>query len=126
MYQYHNPNPENHTVIDCVIRAISVLIDNPSWEEVYIDVATEGLLMHDMPSSNRVWGSYLERKGFRRTPLNYSSNDYHTVSNFCKEYPNGRYLLELDGHVVSVVDGNYYDIWDSGQEIVLSYWKERK
>lgn len=34
----------------------------------------------------------------------------------------GRYLLALDQHVVAVVDGDYYDTWDSGNEIPIYYW----
>ena len=29
---------------------------------------------------------------------------------------------EGGGHVVAVEDGNYYDIWDSGDEVPTYYW----
>ena len=57
MYKYYNPNPDGKMVGDCVIRAISKAI-NQDWEKTYVGVATQGLMMHDMPSSNSVWGSF--------------------------------------------------------------------
>ena len=38
MFVYANPNPDNKVVGDCVVRAISILLDMP-WEEVYDDLA---------------------------------------------------------------------------------------
>ena len=38
-------------------------------------------------------------------------------------HPDGVYVLGLQGHVVTVVDGLYYDTWDSGERLVLNYWK---
>lgn len=29
----------------------------------------------------------------------------------------------IDGHVVCVQDGYYYDSWDSGNEIPIYYWE---
>lgn len=57
MFVYANPNPDNKVVGDCVVRAISILLDMP-WEEVYDDLAEQGRIMHDMPSSNEVWSSW--------------------------------------------------------------------
>lgn len=50
-------------------------------------------------------------------------NRYYTVRDFCREHPYGTYLLALGTHVVAVKNGNYYDIWDSGNEQIKSYWK---
>ena len=30
----------------------------------------------------------------------------------------------IDGHVVTVQDGKYYDTWDSGNEIPVYYWEK--
>lgn len=34
----------------------------------------------------------------------------------------GRCVLAIDGHVVCVVDGFYFDSWDSCGEIPIYYW----
>ena len=54
-YIFCNPNPDRIIVGDCVIRGICILT-NDSWENIYKDVCYEGLILHDMPSSNAVWG----------------------------------------------------------------------
>lgn len=36
----------------------------------------------------------------------------------------GIYVLALQGHVVCVIDGVYYDSWDSGREVPLYYWQK--
>lgn len=120
-YRYFNANPINNIVIDCTIRAIS-LLTGLSWTEVYDGVVAEGRRMYNMPSSNAVWSSFLRKLGYRRYLLENTCPDCYTVADFCIDHPNGKYLLCLDEHVVTVVDGYYYDTWDSGGRTVLYYW----
>ena len=47
----------------------------------------------------------------------------YTVDDFCGDHPVGTYILAIDGHVVCVQDGFYWDTWDSGQEIPIYYWE---
>ena len=64
-YVAYNPNPTRKLVGDCVIRAIS-RATNKDWEYTYLSIVALGFSMHDMPSSNDVWGSYLLLNGFKR------------------------------------------------------------
>lgn len=116
-----NPNPRGKSVGDCTIRAISIALDQ-SWDETYIGVCDQGFLMCDMPSANHVWGEYLENHGFVCSPIHYSGI---TIREFCETAPHGTFILACDGHVVAVIDGKYYDAWDSGDYVPLFYW-ERK
>lgn len=61
-YINFNPNPDRKLVGDCVIRAISKAM-NQSWDDTYIGIMLQGYAMHDMPSSNDVWGRYLFERG---------------------------------------------------------------
>lgn len=124
MYVYYNPNPKGNKVGDCVIRGISKVMDK-SWDDVYLGITTEGFLCKDMPSANYVWGHYLQSYGFSKYII---PNDFkYTVKDFCYDNPHGKFLLATGTHVIGVVDGNYYDIWDSGEEIPVYYWhKERE
>lgn len=61
----YNPNPTGAKVGDCVVRALSKALGQ-TWEETYIDLSVEGLLMGDLPSANAVWGAYLRRNGYQR------------------------------------------------------------
>ena len=82
--------------------------------------------MFDMPSSNRVWEEYLKRHGFKRTLLPDTCPMCYTVRDFCYDYPRGKYLLAIGTHVVAVENGDYFDTWDSGDEIPLFYWRKEK
>lgn len=125
MYVYFNPNPAGAKVGDCVVRAISKLLDK-SWEMVYANISAKGLELKDMPSSNAVWGAYLRSKGYTRYSLPNTCPDCYTVRQFCIDYPVGDYLLATNGHVVTVIDGNYYDAWDSGDEVPIYYWRKER
>lgn len=123
MFVNHNENPAGLRVGDCVIRAISTALKQP-WIKTYLGVVLEGLVMHDMPSANHVWGRYLEHKGFCRHIIPDTCPDCYTVARFSEEHPNGIYILALSGHVVAIVDGNYVDTWDSGEGIPIYYWQK--
>lgn len=125
MYIFYNPNPVHQLVGDCVIRAVSKLTGE-TWDDVYTDITLQGLVMKDMPSANRVWERYLKSIGYEKTLLPDTCPDCYTVRDFCLDYPRGKYLLGIGNHVVAVEDGNYYDTWDSGNEIPLYYWKRKE
>lgn len=125
MYRYYNANPTGKHTIDCTIRAISKATGT-SWRVVYSGICLEGYESFDMPSSNAVWGSYLRRNGFKRYVIPNSCPDCYTVQDFCADNPVGTFILATGTHVVAVKDGDYFDIWDSGNEIPVFYWKKER
>ena len=124
-YMFYNPNPYGNLVGDCVIRAISIATDN-DWDAVYLAIALKGFDMKDMPSSNSVWGAYLRSKGFKRYIMPNDCPDCFTVKDFSEERDKGCFLLATGTHLIAVIDGNYYDTWDSGSEIPTFYWKKEE
>ena len=120
MFIRYNPNPDSRDVGDCVIRALSIATGH-SWEYVYVGICMLGYEMRDMPSANRVWGEYLRRNLFTRKII---SDTYYTVSDFCRDHPNGTYVLATGSHFVAVVGGSYIDSWDSGSEAVVYYYSQ--
>lgn len=122
MYKFCNPNPAGKSVGDCVIRAIAIATGQ-GWYETYLQLCMQGLTLADMPSANSVWGAYLKNMGFRRRVTPDNCPDCYTVAAFAADYPEGTYLLALDGHVVCVIDGDWYDTWDSGAETPLYLWE---
>ena len=116
MYREYNPNPCGKKVGDCVIRGLTKVLEK-SWDDVYWDLADEGYMDCDMPSSNSVWGNYLLKNGFIQKAV-----DIQPVEALCYSLPKGTYLLCTGTHVVAMIkdnyDANYYDAWDSGKELI--------
>lgn len=125
MWQSFNPNPKNSRVGDCTVRALSRALDS-EWDETYVGLCVKGLELSDMPSANHVWGAYLRDKDFERKYVPNTCPDCYTVMDFCEEHPRGKFVVALNNHVVAVVDGEYYDTWDSGNEVVLYYWEKEE
>ena len=125
MFIYTNPNPVNNLVGDCVIRAISILT-NKDWEYTFMELTTFAYSMYDMPSSNSVWSAYLMSQGYDRYVIPNTCPDCYSVKQFCEEHPHGKYLLATGTHVVTCIDGDYYDTWNSGDEIPIYYFTKEE
>lgn len=116
-----NPNPEGNHVGDCVIRSISKALDY-DWDRTYIELAMQGFIMKNMPSANNVWGSYLKTKGFKRYTIPDECPDCYTIQEFCNDNPKGTFILATGDHAVAVIDGDYYDTFNSGDEVPTFYF----
>lgn len=121
-YIYYNPNPYDRKVDDCTVRAISKLFNMP-WYWAYDELYAQGRVIGNMPSANEVWGEFLRKHGFSRYTLPNSCPHCTTIAEFCEQYPRGRYALATGSHVVAAIDGYYYDIRDSGDEVVAYFWE---
>lgn len=126
MYQHFNSNPLQRTVGDCAVRAVAKAL-NTDWETAYVMIAINGYKMGDMPSSDSVWGAVLRQNGFYRKAIADHCPECYTAEDFCKDHPEGVYVLGFGGHVATVINGTLYDSWDSSNEIPAYYWyrKER-
>ena len=117
-----NPNPDRKEVGDCVIRAIAIALNRP-WVDVYDDLYLLGRHEHDMMSSNEIWGMYLYNNGFEPFLLPKACPKCTTVREFAKRFPRGRYIIGTGTHAVAVIDGDYYDSWDSGNTVPAYFWR---
>lgn len=83
--------------------------------------------MGDWGNTNVVWRKYLKDKGFTQHAVPNSCPDCYTVKDFAAEHPRGTYILSVGAnggnHAVTVINGDYFDSWDSGNEIVLFYYR---
>lgn len=120
MWKQINPNPCGRYVGDCVVRALSIAL-NHSWKETYLSLCITGFVECDMPSANHVWGKYLEENGYYCQRV----DGWRTVRQWADALADGNYILATGSHVIAVMDGDYYDAWDSGNEIPIEIWKER-
>ena len=121
----YNPNPKRKSTIDCTIRALSKALDT-DWDDAYIHLCMKGFVMKNMPSANEVWHELLKDEGYTRHIIPNTCPDCYTVRDFCYEHPDGLYILGTGSHVITVENGNYYDNWDSGDEVPIYYWERRQ
>lgn len=122
MWVKANPNPGKKEVSDCVIRAIAIALNMP-WLQVFDELCAVARMDYNMPSDNTVWGHYLHVKGFRPFLLPNSCPNCITVREFARIYNEGVYIVGTGSHAVCIIDGNYYDSWDSGNEVLSYFWR---
>ena len=116
-----NPNPLRKEVPDCVVRAICIATNRP-WMDIYDRLCETGREECNMPSADSVWGKFLYRMGFTPFLLPESCPECVTIRMFCAMYPMGTYIIGTGSHAVAVIDGHYYDSWDSGDQVPSFFW----
>lgn len=122
MFRYYNSNPVGRNRVgDCGIRALSKAL-GMSWDEAFDILSYNAKQMGDMMDSKVVMTATLRQFGFIKEMLPHTCPDCLTVREFCQENPVGTYILGTQSHIVTAVDGDYFDIWDSGDEIVDCFW----
>ena len=119
-----NPNPDKKNVPDCVIRAICVAL-NQSWLETSDGIYDIARSEHSVTCDDEIWGQYLREMGFEQFSLPEVCMQCVTIQRFCDMYPRGIYIIGTVYHAVAVIDGNYYDSWDSGNEAPTFFWMIR-
>lgn len=123
MYVYYNPNPQkNYRAGDCVIRAISIATGD-TWNNVYDDLCKEGKYFGDWGNNNGVWDTYLRKRGYKRYICPNNCPFCYSIKDFAKEHSYGTYIVATGSHVVAIIDGDYIDSWNSGNEIPIYYYK---
>lgn len=120
-FHFINPNPNNNNTGDCAVRAISMAMDQ-DWNKTYLDLCFKGFEFKVMPSNKRVLTEYLKENGWHRYIIPDTCPSCYTVKDFCGEYFRGTYILCSESHAVAVIDGDYWDTWNSGDEFPIYYW----
>ena len=117
----YNPNPSNKQTGDCVVRAVAIA-EGLTWDEAYKELTTKAFQEKDMPSVNPVWANYLESIGYEIHGIPNTCPRCYTVAQFAADHPHGTYVLGTGSHAIAVIDGNYIDTWDSGNEIPMYFF----
>lgn len=121
MYIFYNPNPKGRMVGDCVIRALTMALDEP-WERVYVALSAQGFSMCEWGNADPVWGAFLRSKGFHREMIPNTCPDCYTIADFARDHPKGTFILGTGNHAVAVKDGDIFDSWDSSNAIPIFYF----
>ena len=116
-YKYHNQNPNDLKLQDCVTRAISRALDLD-----YFDVV---IMLYQNGKFNECEelcvGCYskLLTKDFK---LSCFYGDGRTVEEVSMDFPNEILLIRIDKHLTTSRYGIIEDIWDCSKEIVDIFW----
>jgi len=122
-FKYYNPNKKNKSAGDCVIRMLTV-VTKKSWEECYWMVCEEGEKFGDMPSANYVWMNILYNLGFKRKIVPDTCPACYSINDFCKDHPEGLFVVGTGSHVVAIENGKFLDSWNSGREVIIFYFEK--
>ena len=121
MWAMFNPNPCGRNIGDCVIRAICAAL-GIDWETAFWMACDSAFQMCDMPSGNAVLGAVMRKNGFYLAAIPDYCPECYTAGDFCRDHPEGTYVLGFGGHVAAVIDGCIMDSWDSSSEIPQYYY----
>lgn len=122
--KYYNPNPLKKETGDCVVRAFCKATGK-DWDVVYKELFELGFELKVMPNSRDNWKEYLDRNNFIKHSIKVSRGSRRpTVDSFARNNPKGTFVLQVANHIVTVVDGYYYDTWDCGSRSLYGYWEK--
>ena len=114
MYKYYNPHPKGLLTDDCVKRAIAT-VTGMNYSIVRRELnkykAVTGAKAFNSIRNLRYVEDVLKAKKI-------ALNDKMSAEEFCRKYPCGRFVLDMDEHWSACVDGCIYDTWDCGKERV--------
>lgn len=131
-FRFYNANPKNKITADCVIRAICTAMERP-YNEVYKELFEFSVKCGLMLNDKKCYEKYLEAQGWRKhAQPRKEDNTKYTGVEFCREvreytfnYPD-RMIAHIGGHhLVAIVYGRVWDIWDSTDGCIGNYWTKR-
>lgn len=126
MYEYYNPNPFQLDTDDCTLRALTKAL-NIDWDSAHILMDNMSMQMGLISGDKKeVFFALLRKYGFDRYVVPNTCPDCYTAEMFCKDHPEGVFVLGFGNHVVCVKDGTIFDTWDSRMQIPHFYWTREK
>ena len=126
-YVYFQPNAKDfkNKVGDCQVRALCKVLDL-SWLEAFdltIPICRELQTYTIFDCDLNKTKTAMETLGFIYVGISTKAGKSRpTIEQFAKDHPTGRYICRVSRHVVAVVDGKYYDTWDSGYKSMYGYY----
>ena len=113
-----NPNPKGRNIGDCTIRSYCAAF-GISWDKAFdiaSKVAKENASMIQYMAEKILteeFNCYVDEKYNKKT---VKGKDRITVNEFAMTHPYGTYILHVPKHQVTVINGEYWDSWDSGDK----------
>ncbi len=125
MWKYANPNPKGRKTGDCAVRALAITEDLP-WHEAHDLLHEYAADLGVIENNNAAIAAFLKDRGYTRHVIPDTCPACYTVADFCREHPEGTFVLGTGSHVIAVKSGNWIDSWNSADEIPIYYWEAPK
>ena len=122
-FVYYQPNEKDPDEVynDCVVRALTKVL-GLSWLSVFDILASIARDKQCPLNCAPCFETLLYRRGFKYSDYKEAKTKPLTVKDFAKTHKRGKYFLKLNNHCVAVVNGKYFDVWDSGMKRVYGVW----
>lgn len=126
-FRYFQPNKKDikDKTGDCQIRALCKALDL-TWIEAFdltIPLCRELQTYTIFDCNLDKTKEAMARLGFEYSGVSNKRGTVRpTVDSFAQDHPDGIFIAKVAHHVVAVVDGCYYDTWDSGHCSMYGYY----
>lgn len=138
-FHFHNANPKGKMTSDCVVRAISTVLKQP-YDQTLREMTEMTIKTGYMWNENKGINKYMESKGWVKckSPRKHDGTKY-TGNEFCRTLMHPIYCEELNlydkgfeinnvltniggHHIVAIMSGQIWDIWNSGNKSIGIVW----
>lgn len=123
-FKYYQPNKKDikDKSGDCAVRCICKA-ENIEWLEAY-DIMSQYAREVQSPFNVKMGFEHVvTRLGYKYKGIsNRAGSKRPTVNEFAEKHKKGTYICVIANHYVTIQDGKYYDIWDSGKKSMYGYW----
>ena len=117
MYIYHNENPQNWHIPDCVVRAITLALNIGYYEVVkMLDKNAQELSCECL--NVRCYEKLLDED----LCFPHFVSKGRTAEEVANDFPNDTLLLRMEGHLSVSVRGIIYDIFNCSSEEIVEFW----
>lgn len=119
-WKEYNPNPKERNIGDCTLRSYCAAF-GISWDKAFdiaSKVAKEQSSMIQYVADKVLTEEFncvVDEKYNKKT---VKGKDRITVNEFALSHPYGIYILHVRQHQVTIINGMYWDSWDSGEKKV--------
>ena len=122
MFINKNLNPKGYKTDDCTVRALASAT-GIGWDKAFIDIANQAFQMKLGPTDIKVFEKIITRYGFKAVSCKAEKGKSRPkVKDIALQYRGSIAVARVAHHVVTCIDGNYIDTWDSGEAAVYKLW----
>lgn len=118
-YKFYNINPLGKIEEDCVIRAISLAL-NEDYDVILHKLYLIGELYDCEFLCKSCYGCLLDNVYELDRIESFNGMMIDDFLNICDD---GTYLVRVSGHLTCIIDKCIYDLWDCKNEIIDTIWK---